>query len=673
MRRMRHPKTVIGYWALNTALVSAFVVVAAASAAAEELYFATDADPSASDQGSIRRVHPDGGGLTTILSGNQYSHSSAGGIPEGLAIDLLHQKLYFSDSADRSIRRSNLAGTNIELLVNTPPGPTEVACYVNFQLQPAVEQRFGKPSGIALDLPGQHIYWVDPGLNTISRANLDGSNPETVVSIADLPIDPIVDTGFQDFGGSIALDATGRVLYFVARTLFQEGGSCGAPTSAIVRVTLDSLDSGHPQFSLVTSNDDIRHMALDLPDGHVYLAVGSPGSVGEFLARADLSAGYHSASTLLSLTSHVGGLTVIGGQTPRLFWTQDTSLRYVVLGSTVPVTVRADLVPSPRALTTDLPPGTNQPPVVNAGNNVTIATATQANTTLHGTVTDPESDALHYRWLEGTFVLKDTAPVGINGAAPLDLATVIPLSVGEHLLTLEATDGQATTTDTMILTVNNSPPTVAPTGGGTVQSGVDITLRGQVADYDGDTLSYRWFEGPATFAQGTIGTIVGGSPVTLPDHGIAGGLPLGTHTLTLEARDGTNPPVPAEVTVEVVDTQAPTLQPTASLTILWPPDHRMVAVTIQAHAADNSGQVTLSASVSSSEPPEVDGSGNTVGDFTTPVINQATGVITLQLRAERSGQGDGRVYTVTITATDNSANASRAIVQIVAPHDRGKK
>lgn len=97
----------------------------------------------------------------------------------------------------------------------------------------------------------------------------------------------------------------------------------------------------------------------------------------------------------------------------------------------------------------------------------------------------------------------------------------------------------------------------------------------------------------------------------------------------------------------------------------------MVDVVIQADATENSGSVTLTASVSSSEPPDSDGDGNTIPDYTTPVIDQSTGEITLQLRSERKGQGTGRTYTITVT--DDSGNQSVADVVVVAPHDKGKK
>ena len=63
---------------------------------------------------------------------------------------------------------------------------------------------------------------------------------------------------------------------------------------------------------------------------------------------------------------------------------------------------------------------------------------------------------------------------------------------------------------------------------------------------------------------------------------------------------------------------------------------RLAGITIQANASDSSGgPVLVAAQVASSEDPEKDGSGNTVPDWTTPVVDQATGIITLSLRAER--------------------------------------
>jgi hypothetical protein len=42
----------------------------------------------------------------------------------------------------------------------------------------------------------------------------------------------------------------------------------------------------------------------------------------------------------------------------------------------------------------------------------------------------------------------------------------------------------------------------------------------------------------------------------------------------------------------------------------------------------------------------------------------------LQLRAERSGRGSGRTYTVTVTATDAAGNKASAAATVIVPHDK---
>ena len=49
---------------------------------------------------------------------------------------------------------------------------------------------------------------------------------------------------------------------------------------------------------------------------------------------------------------------------------------------------------------------------------------------------------------------------------------------------------------------------------------------------------------------------------------------------------------------------------------------------------------------------------------------EITGVLTLQLRAERSGSGPGRIYTATIECQDAAGNVSTRDVQVRVPHDR---
>jgi hypothetical protein len=75
-------------------------------------------------------------------------------------------------------------------------------------------------------------------------------------------------------------------------------------------------------------------------------------------------------------------------------------------------------------------------------------------------------------------------------------------------------------------------------------------------------------------------------------------------------------------------------------------------------------------SVTSSEPDNGLGDGNTVNDIQGAALGtQDLGVL---LRAERSGKGPGRTYTLTYTATDASDNETSASGQVVVPHSRKK-
>lgn len=320
------------------------------------------------------------------------------------------------------------------------------------------------------------------------------------------------------------------------------------------------------------------------------------------------------------------------------------------------------------------PPPDNTPPVANAGSNVTIASNQQCQTVIAGRASDPDSDPLQYRWLEGQTELLGWTPVGSDGAANLDLCPVI-LGLGQHTLTIEVSDSKATSSSSMILTIDNSAPNAGPTGGGTYEINAPITVDGQVSDFDGDLLTYTWSEGTTIYCNGPgqIQSIAGGTPVNLPGC-LLPALGLGTHAVALTVSDGINQPVSSAITVNVVDTGAPTLAPIANPTILWPPNHKMANIVIKANAQDDSGlPVRLGATVSSNEPEEGLGDGDMAPDWTAPVIDQATGDITLQLRAERSGLGNGRTYTVTISAIDEAGNTSIANVEVVVPHDQGKK
>jgi hypothetical protein len=315
----------------------------------------------------------------------------------------------------------------------------------------------------------------------------------------------------------------------------------------------------------------------------------------------------------------------------------------------------------------------NSPPTADAGEDVTITSEAVADTVVNGIASDDDADDnLEYRWKEGETILADWTPEGENGECPLYL-NAVSIAIGTHTLTLEVSDGEETASDDMQLIIINSPPNASPNGGGVFEINTDVTLGGYVSDFDGDLLTYQWLEGTKILFSGVVQTINGGTMVELPEHTIST-LPLGIHPIVIQVDDGVNEPVSGEITVEIVDTTPPTLAPTANKTVLWPPNHKMVDIVIEANASDNSGlPVTLNAAISSNEPVNGSGDGDKSPDWTEPVIDQENGIITFQLRAERSGKGNSRVYTITIIAADTSNNTTTANVEITVPHDKKKK
>jgi 6-phosphogluconolactonase (cycloisomerase 2 family) len=96
--------------------------------------------------------------------------------------------------------------------------------------------------------------------------------------------------------------------------------------------------------------------------------------------------------------------------------------------------------------------------------------------------------------------------------------------------------------------------------------------------------------------------------------------------------------------------------------VLWPPNQKLVDVTIDYTVTDHCPN-TCVLTVSSNEPPVNDKEPDWV------VIDAHH----LRLRAERPGSGNGRTYTITITCTnDTNKQSSTQTVTVVVPHDKGR-
>jgi hypothetical protein len=71
-------------------------------------------------------------------------------------------------------------------------------------------------------------------------------------------------------------------------------------------------------------------------------------------------------------------------------------------------------------------------------------------------------------------------------------------------------------------------------------------------------------------------------------------------------------------------------------------------------------------SITSNEPINGKGDGNTSPDWR--IVDN----LHVELRAERSGGGSGRVYTITVRCTDASGNSAVRNVNVTVAHDQGK-
>ncbi len=103
-----------------------------------------------------------------------------------------------------------------------------------------------------------------------------------------------------------------------------------------------------------------------------------------------------------------------------------------------------------------------------------------------------------------------------------------------------------------------------------------------------------------------------------------------------------------------------------SLSELWPPDGRMVPVDILGVTDPDGDRITIAYdSITQDEP--LGGEG---GARDCPDARILAG--RLELRAERAGQGNGRVYRVAFTASDGHGGTCQDTVTVGVPHDQGR-
>jgi thrombospondin type 3 repeat protein len=196
-------------------------------------------------------------------------------------------------------------------------------------------------------------------------------------------------------------------------------------------------------------------------------------------------------------------------------------------------------------------------------------------------------------------------------------------------------------------------------GGSVVLDGSGSSDANSTPGTNDDIVLYEWFEDFGTEAETRLGE---GETLDVT-------LALGPHSITLRVTDTFGVSSTDSILLRVDDTIAPVAKVVPDPALLWPPNHRMVPVSLSVSvedACDPSPRVTL-VSVTSSEPDDApgDGDGRTPNDI--QGISPGTSDTEVSLRAERHGSGRGRIYTIMYSVTDQAGNSVATRTEVAVP------
>lgn len=204
----------------------------------------------------------------------------------------------------------------------------------------------------------------------------------------------------------------------------------------------------------------------------------------------------------------------------------------------------------------------------------------------------------------------------------------------------------------------NQPPVASNLAISVVVGG---SVSGQIiaADVDSTSLTYSVLVGP-TRGNVTLTAATGAFTYT------STGNDLTPDSFRVRVSDGF---LTSDATVSVTikpTNQDPNCSAAASPGQLWPPNHRWVTIAITGVTDPDGDPVSLKiGSISQDEPTMVEGSGNTPTDGR--ILDNGT---VAQVRAERSGLRDGRVYEIFFTASDTKGGSCTGSVTVEVPHDQ---
>jgi hypothetical protein len=214
--------------------------------------------------GRILSANPDGSDLKTIINEGRK-------LPDGLVLDVVPPggtftpkqlqlekrsgKLYWSDREGMRVMRANLDGSDIETLVDTSQGDS----------RPGSDQRKWCV-GIAVDAAGGKFYWTqkgghDAGLGRIFRANIQVPQAQSVENRRDIEL------LYENLPEPIDLD-----LDLVKRTLYWTDRGDPPRGNTVNRAPMDpGAENGKEPEILFTHLMEAIGLALDLKDGRMFI------------------------------------------------------------------------------------------------------------------------------------------------------------------------------------------------------------------------------------------------------------------------------------------------------------------------------------------------------------------------------------------------------------------
>ena len=220
--------------------------------------------------------------------------------------ETVRSQIYWTDLETRKIQRANLDGTNIQDIATAAPviplgvaldvaggkmywvdwfltGSIRQANLDGTNVQDIITEGLENPWNIALDIANEKIYWADIETGKIQRANLDGTNIQDIVTGLDNPWD-------------IALDVVSQKIYWADRDadkiqranldgtniqdiIITEGDRPGWITldvagekiywTSLGKIQRANLDGTNVQ-NITEGLDDPRDIALDVAGGKMY-------------------------------------------------------------------------------------------------------------------------------------------------------------------------------------------------------------------------------------------------------------------------------------------------------------------------------------------------------------------------------------------------------------------